>query len=381
MSVIDNLLPQEIINKVKKLRAYFQQSLLSWIRNSDEHSRQTMHKVLQQISQLLCNYNDDNQQQFWHNTTQDFIVAIANPNKAKNPQIRKLCSRIDKQLSQLCDGNLNIPNDLMQELVLACQSNEAESDIIVENNNENLVENVPTNSEIKENNNSNNNNNNCDYKNYEIIEKITINSNEINSNEKSELLQQLTEITNSFYVDCDEIQNNINAKLFSIYLSESSRKLRKVGDVLNNLKNNIISYNVDIQNEINRELHTLKGDSYLAGITPIGNYFHQLESILKIVTEEIKILSQNNNSNDKKNAYLILLQAENKHNINNAGILIYKSLGLKNSTSFPLNFLENNNSDNNTWHQQATDKENNIWNILSVKELLNDEKFFNINTF
>ena len=62
MSVIDNLLPQEIINKVKKLRAYFQQSLLSWIRNSDEHSRQTMHKVLQQISQLLCNYNDDNQQ-------------------------------------------------------------------------------------------------------------------------------------------------------------------------------------------------------------------------------------------------------------------------------------------------------------------------------
>lgn len=306
MSVIDNLLPQEIINKVKKLRAYFQQSLLSWIRNSDEHSRQTMHKVLQQISQLLCNYNDDNQQQFWHNTTQDFIVAIANPNKAKNPQIRKLCSRIDKQLSQLCDGNLNIPNDLMQELVLACQSNEAESDIIAENNNENLVENVPTNSEIKENNNSsnnnnNNNNNNCDYKNYEIIEKITINSNEINSNEKSELLQQLTEITNSFYVDCDEIQNNINAKLFSIYLSESSRKLRKVGDVLNNLKNNIISYNVDIQNEINRELHTLKGDSYLAGITPIGNYFHQLESILKIVTEEIKILSQNNNSNDNNN--------------------------------------------------------------------------------
>ena len=45
------------------------------------------------------------------------------------------------------------------------------------------------------------------------------------------------------------------------------------------------------------------------------------------------------------------------------------------------NFLENNNSDNNTWHQQATDKENHIWNILSVKELLNDEKFFNINTF
>ena len=90
---------------------------------------------------------------------------------------------------------------------------------------------------------------------------------------------------------------------------------------------------------------------------------------------------ENNNSNDKKNAYLILLQAENKHNINNAGILIYKSLGLKNSTSLPLHFLQNNNSDNNTWHQQATDKENNIWNILNVKELLNDEKFFNINTF
>ena len=49
---------------------------------------------------------------------------------------------------------------------------------------------------------------------------------------------------------------------------------------------------------------------------------------------------KNNNSNDKKNAYLILLQAENKHNINNAGILIYKSLGLKNSTSFPKIFLE-----------------------------------------
>lgn len=97
-----------------------------------------------------------------------------------------------------------------------------------------------------------------------------------------------------------------------------------------------------------------------------------------------KTESSNNSNNDKKNAYLILLQAENNYNINNAGILIYKSLGLKNSTSFPLNFLDNSNNQNNknnAWHQQASDKENNIWNILSVKELLNDKNFFDINIF
>lgn len=91
----------------------------------------------------------------------------------------------------------------------------------------------------------------------------------------------------------------------------------------------------------------------------------------------------NTNNKTKNNAYLILLQAENQYNIDNAGIVIYKSLGLKNSTSLSLNFLENNSetSNKNTWHQQATDKDNNLWNILSIKELLNDEKFFNINTF
>lgn len=301
MSFIENILPQEIISKIKKFRTYFQQSLLSWIKNSDEHSRQTMQKILLQVAQLLHSYNDDTQQQFWQNITQDFITAIANPNKAKNPKVRKLCSRIDKQLSLLCDGVLDIPTDLTQELVAACQTeNDVDIDI-AKNNNQNLVENVENNNALQSSDNN--------LYNYKIIEKITINSDAIYSNEKNELLQKLAELTNNFYIDCDELQSNINPKLFSLYLSESSRKLKNVSEILNNLKTNILNYNANIQNEVNRELHTLKGDSYLAGVTPIGNYLHQIESCLKILSEEIKVIYDNkgiNSGDDNTNTIYVM---------------------------------------------------------------------------
>lgn len=117
---------------------------------------------------------------------------------------------------------------------------------------------------------------------------------------------------------------------------------------------------------------------WFLGVCSFKGKLFAISDINLFISEYLPNNNNEENNNIKNNAYLILLQAENKYNINNAGIVIYKSLGLKNSTSFPLNFLDNND---NSWHQQATDKENNLWNILNVKELLNDERFFDINIF
>ena len=152
MSVIDNLLPQEIINKVKKLRAYFQQSLLSWIRNSDEHSRQTMHKVLQQISQLLCNYNDDNQQL---NPVNSLENDFAEDNNLENKEMIE--ENISNQEDIVEENEFDESNDIIDKsdgFAKTIQNDKNELSFSIDQNNK--VDSELTNTQILYINNSDN---------------------------------------------------------------------------------------------------------------------------------------------------------------------------------------------------------------------------------
>ncbi len=85
-------------------------------------------------------------------------------------------------------------------------------------------------------------------------------------------------------VSVDDNQNDYDVELLEVFLEEGSEILDSGESILQKLAEN--PRDSAALSELQRELHTLKGGARMAGLTPIGDLSHVVESILTDISDE-----------------------------------------------------------------------------------------------